>query len=95
MGAYNSKGAEGLSGDAAAYRARDEGLLFWLGWVSHNTVSLFNTADASGPFRRAIIMASCTTYQQIVLDSELLEPVIKDALGITDLLADTKLCPPS
>jgi phospholipid/cholesterol/gamma-HCH transport system substrate-binding protein len=95
MGAYNPKGAEGLSGDAAADRARDEGLLFWLGWVSHNTVSLFNTADASGPFRRAILMASCTTYQQLVLDSELLEPVIKDALGVTDLLADTNLCPPS
>lgn len=93
MGAYNPKGAEGLTGDLAKDLERDEGLLFWLGWVAHNTNSMFQTSDASGPFRRFIILATCTTYQQMVLDSGAAGPLLEDALGIKDLLADTKLCP--
>ena len=49
---YNTNGAEGLSGDLAKDRARDEGYLYWLGWTVQNTVSMFSTSDANGPFRR-------------------------------------------
>ena len=52
MGAYNPGGREGLSGDDASDRERQEGYLYWLAWVAQNGVSLFNTADAQGPFRR-------------------------------------------
>ena len=52
IGAYNPGGREGLSGDTARDRARQEGYLFWLAWAAQNGVSLFNTADAQGPFRR-------------------------------------------
>lgn len=95
IAAYNPGGAEALSGDPARDRARDEGMLFWLGWVSHNTVSLFQTADASGPFRRAIALASCSTYKALVDQYGSSLPLIKDVLGINSLLADTTLCPPS
>jgi phospholipid/cholesterol/gamma-HCH transport system substrate-binding protein len=95
MGAYNPGGAEELTGDPAQDLRRDEGLLFWLGWVSHNSNSLFNTSDASGPFRRFIVLATCTTYQQILLDNGAAAPIVEDALGVKDLLADAELCPPS
>lgn len=55
LAAYNKNGAEGLTGNLAADRARDEGYLYWLGWLGQNTVSLFSTSDAQGPFRRIFV----------------------------------------
>lgn len=52
IGAFNPNGAEGLTGNNATDRARQEGYLYWLGWTVQNTVSLFSTSDAQGPFRR-------------------------------------------
>src|SRR5205823_284274 len=54
IGAYNPKGREPVTGDLAKDRNRDEGYLFWLAWVTHNTTSLFSTSDAQGPFRRVL-----------------------------------------
>jgi phospholipid/cholesterol/gamma-HCH transport system substrate-binding protein len=94
LGAYNPGGNEDLTGDPAKDRARDEGLLHWLGWVSHNSNSLFQTADASGPFRRFILLATCTTYQQILLEQfGTTAPMASEVLGVKDLLLDTGLCP--
>ncbi len=95
MAARNPGGREELTGDPEADRARDEGLLFWLGWVSHNSNSLFSTADASGPFRRIVLLATCTTYQQLLLEHGSSAPLVEDALGIRELLADSDLCPAS
>jgi phospholipid/cholesterol/gamma-HCH transport system substrate-binding protein len=56
MGAYNPGGAESLSGlSVAEQRARNEGYLYWLAWTAQNGVSLFNTGDAQGPWRRVTI----------------------------------------
>jgi len=55
IGAYNPGGAEGLSGDLARDRDREEGYLYWLAWTAQNGVSLFNTSDATGPFRRTTL----------------------------------------
>jgi phospholipid/cholesterol/gamma-HCH transport system substrate-binding protein len=52
IGAFNSNGREGLTGDLAKDRARDEGYLYWLAWTAQNTVSMFSTSDAIGPYRR-------------------------------------------
>ena len=53
IGAFNRGGAEGLTGNLASDRARDEGYLYWLAWTAQNTVaSLFSTGDAQGNFRR-------------------------------------------
>jgi phospholipid/cholesterol/gamma-HCH transport system substrate-binding protein len=95
MAAYNPGGQEKLTGDTNADRARDEGLLFWLAWVSHNSNSLFSTADASGPFRRIILLATCTTYQQYLDQFGSSAPLVEDAMGIRELLADSDLCPAS
>ena len=55
IGAFNPNGAEGLTGDLARDRARQEGYLYWLAWTAQNTVSLFSTADAQGPLRRIFL----------------------------------------
>ena len=56
IGAFNPGGAESLDGlSVPQQRARSEGLLYWLAWTAQNGVSLFNTADAQGPWRRVTI----------------------------------------
>jgi len=89
IAAFNPNGKEPLPEDFAAAQQRDEGLLFWLGWVAHNTVSVFSTGDASGPFRRISATASCSTFQNLVN----LEPASGGILNLNQLLADSSLCP--
>jgi phospholipid/cholesterol/gamma-HCH transport system substrate-binding protein len=56
IGAYNPGGAEGLDGKSISQqRARQEGFLYWLAWVSQNGSSLFSSADGQGPWRRVTI----------------------------------------
>ena len=50
--AFNPDGAEGLSGDLARDRARQESYLYWLAWTAQSGISLFGTADGQGVFRR-------------------------------------------
>ncbi|HEX8744752.1 MAG TPA: MlaD family protein [Thermoleophilaceae bacterium] len=91
IAAYNPNGKEGLPGTVEAAQQRDEGLLFWLGWLAHNTNNLFSTGDASGPFRRISATASCSTFQNLVN----LEPASGALLNLNQLLADQGLCPSS
>jgi phospholipid/cholesterol/gamma-HCH transport system substrate-binding protein len=56
IGAFNPGGAESLGGmSVAEQRARQEGFLYWLAWVSQNGTSLFSSADGQGPWRRVTI----------------------------------------
>lgn len=66
MAGYNPKGREAPEEYAANPRGRDEGYLFWVGWVAQNTVSIFSTADASGPFRRALLGFGCTSFKTLL-----------------------------
>ena len=63
IGAYNPGGTEGISEGCEKHgictrdeRARNEGYLYWLAWIGQNTTSLFSTADALGPIRRAYLL---------------------------------------
>jgi phospholipid/cholesterol/gamma-HCH transport system substrate-binding protein len=47
--AYNSPGSA------------DEGYLFWLSWLNHDSNALFFTQDAGGPVRHGLVMLSCAT----------------------------------
>jgi phospholipid/cholesterol/gamma-HCH transport system substrate-binding protein len=91
MAAYNPGGREALTGNAAADRARQEGLLYWLGWVVHNTNSLFATSDAGGPIRRTLQLGSCSTYQGLAQTNGL--AVLESILGLQGILQDQNLCP--
>jgi len=41
--------------------AKDEGYLFWLSWLNHNTNAVFFTQDAGGPLRHGLVQLSCAT----------------------------------
>ncbi|MEA2351270.1 MAG: phospholipid/cholesterol/gamma-HCH transport system substrate-binding protein [Thermoleophilaceae bacterium] len=99
MAANNPKGREPLPASIADARKRDEGYLFWVGWVSHLTDSLFSTSDAQGPFRRALLGFTCDTIRQQaaagVGEFGPLGPGGTAALlGLTDLVAPTGICAP-
>jgi phospholipid/cholesterol/gamma-HCH transport system substrate-binding protein len=71
IGAYNPGGTEGISDGCEKHgvctreeRARNEGYLYWLAWVGQNTTSLFSTADALGPIRRAyLVNLNCDVFK--------------------------------
>ncbi len=65
MAAYNPDGAEDCPGDVCP-EGRDEGYLYWLGWLGHNGNLVFNTADGNGPFRRIYFTAGCDQLRNIV-----------------------------
>jgi phospholipid/cholesterol/gamma-HCH transport system substrate-binding protein len=83
MAAYNKDGRE-PPGDPD----RDEGYLFYLGWLPHNSASLFATADAHGPFRPSLVAGSCQTLRTLAeqrFENEFL-------LNLTPILANQALC---
>jgi phospholipid/cholesterol/gamma-HCH transport system substrate-binding protein len=50
--------------NALAYNppgSAQEGYLFWLSWLNHNTNSLFFTQNASGPLRHGLVLLNCVT----------------------------------
>jgi phospholipid/cholesterol/gamma-HCH transport system substrate-binding protein len=50
--------------NALAYNppgSAQEGYLFWLAWLNHDTNALFFTQDAGGPLRHGLVLLSCVT----------------------------------
>ena len=58
---YNKNGRENPKGDPG----RDEGYLFWIAWVTHDTINLFNVDDANGPLRPVFLTGTCSTLKAI------------------------------
>jgi phospholipid/cholesterol/gamma-HCH transport system substrate-binding protein len=83
MAAYNPKGAE-----APGTPGRDEGYLYWLGWLAHVGNSTFSSQDAHGVYRHVYVVATCNTIKSIVLSS----PLAPIATGFDQLLGT--VCPP-
>jgi phospholipid/cholesterol/gamma-HCH transport system substrate-binding protein len=91
MAAYNPNGREALTGNLAVDRNRQEGFLFWAGWVVHNTNSLFATSDAGGPIRRTIQLGSCSTYSALAAAQG--AAALEQILGLQGILNNANLCP--
>jgi phospholipid/cholesterol/gamma-HCH transport system substrate-binding protein len=83
MLAHNPRGAEGPGAEG-----RDEGYLFWLAWVGHQTNNLFGNADAHGPGRPFTTGGTCTSFQQTVE----LQPELEEVLGLSGVLTDPRVC---
>ena len=60
MAAYNPNGAE-----PAGTPGRDEGFLYWAGWLGHVGPSVFGSGDAHGFYRRIYLTAGCEQAQDI------------------------------
>jgi len=67
---------------------RDEGLLFWLGWLGHNADAVFGTADAHGPFRALTQTTTCATLMNEIAQTP--SQPIEFLQGLTGVL--TSLC---
>ena len=62
---------------------REEGYLFWLSWLSHQTTNLQSVEDANGPMRPIFLTGTCDTFTSLINDL----PAAEFALGLSPLLA--------
>ena len=83
MAAYNPKGAE-----APGTPGRDEGYLYWLGWLGHVGNSTFSSGDAHGVYRHVYLVATCNTVKDILASS----PLAPAITGLGQLIGT--VCPP-
>jgi phospholipid/cholesterol/gamma-HCH transport system substrate-binding protein len=83
MAAYNPGGAE-PAGDTD----RDEGYLYWLGWLGHVGNSTFQAQDAHGVYRHIYLVATCNTVKSILASS----PLAPALTGLAQLQGT--VCPP-
>jgi phospholipid/cholesterol/gamma-HCH transport system substrate-binding protein len=51
---YNPGGRQGPE-----VNGREEGYLFWIAWITHQTVSVFSTGDAHGSYRPVFLGGAC------------------------------------
>ncbi len=69
--------------EAPDKEGRDEGYLFHLGWLTHQTANLQSIDDAHGPMRPIFLTGTCSTLTSLVNDL----PQAEFALGLSPLLA--------
>jgi phospholipid/cholesterol/gamma-HCH transport system substrate-binding protein len=70
MAAYNPNGAEGPDEEG-----RDEGYLYWLGWLGLVGNSTFQSQDAHGVYRRLYLTLTCESLTAL-LEQSPLAPVV-------------------
>jgi phospholipid/cholesterol/gamma-HCH transport system substrate-binding protein len=62
---------------------REEGFLFWLGWLFHQTTNLQNVEDANGPIRPIFVTGTCDSLTTLSEDN----PAAEAGFGLSPLLA--------
>ncbi len=63
---------------------RQEGYLFWLAWVTHQTANLINIDDANGPLRPVFLTGTCQTLISLIDD----QPQLEALMGLSALLVE-------
>ena len=87
-----------MLGNALAYNPPspvEEGYLFWLAWLNHDTNALFYSQDAMGPMLRSIVMFGCTTAG-LAEGVAAPRPFLRTLQQITAVpkSTDPRVCPP-
>jgi phospholipid/cholesterol/gamma-HCH transport system substrate-binding protein len=85
-------------GNALAYNppgSAEEGYLFWLAWLNHDTNALFYSQDAMGPMLRGIVMFGCGTAG-LAEGVAAPRPFLRTLQQMTNVpkSSDTRVCPP-
>jgi phospholipid/cholesterol/gamma-HCH transport system substrate-binding protein len=83
MAAYNPNGAE-----PPMTPGRDEGYLYWLGWLGHVGNSTFQSQDAHGVYRHIYFFLTCNTAKSMIATS----PAAGTIAGLNALFPT--VCPP-
>jgi phospholipid/cholesterol/gamma-HCH transport system substrate-binding protein len=88
MAAYNPEGAQ-QAGEAG----RNEGFLYWLAWLNHNSSSVWSAGDGTGFMRRIYLTMGCEQALNLVTGlgggaippelGAILDPVIGAVTGFT------------
>lgn len=78
MLSFNENGAQ-----PPEQTGRDEGFLFWLGWLGHQSVYLNNIEDANGPLRPLFLTGTCGSLSSLVFG----EPALEFGLNLSPVLA--------
>jgi phospholipid/cholesterol/gamma-HCH transport system substrate-binding protein len=60
---FNQNGREGPE-----KAGRDEGYLFWIAWVTHQTVNVFSTGDAHGSYRPVFVGGACGAFEGLLAE---------------------------
>ena len=73
----------------------EEGYLFWLAWLNHDTNALFFSQDAMGPMLRSVVMFGCTTAG-LAEGVATPRPFLRTLQQMTNVPSstDTRVCPP-
>lgn len=85
-------------GNALAYNppgSAEEGYLFWLAWLNHDTNALFYSQDAMGPMLRGIVMFGCGTAG-LAEGVAAPRPFLRTLQQMTNVpkSSDPRVCPP-
>lgn len=83
MVGYNPGGRQGPE-----VANREEGMLFWIAWLDHQSVNLFYSADAHGNLRPAALLADCDTFRNLVAS----QPQLEFLLNLTPILTSQQAC---
>lgn len=79
--ASNNPGGPEPSGDAG----RDEGYLYWAGWLGHLTSNLFASGDGNGYYRRIYLTMGCEHAKSLTTDPfGAVNPLAQLVTGLTD-----------
>jgi phospholipid/cholesterol/gamma-HCH transport system substrate-binding protein len=88
MAAYNPDGAQ--EGGAAN---RNEGFLYWLAWLNHDSSSVWSAGDATGYMRRIYLTMGCTEALNLTQNlgggalppeiGAILDPIVQTLTGLT------------
>ena len=71
---------------------QEEGYMFWLAWLNHNTNNIFLTQDANGPLRRGVVLQSCATAELAEgLAAE--RPFLRTLQQVTNVPESKVICP--
>jgi phospholipid/cholesterol/gamma-HCH transport system substrate-binding protein len=68
---------------------RDEGYLYWIGWLGHIGGALFSTSDNGGTYRPTAIQANCQTIKGSISEF----PQLSFLQSLTGALFDPRICP--
>ncbi len=68
----------------------NEGFLFWVAWLNHNTNAAFNIEDAQGPLLRTQPLIGCKTAE-LARQTGLSDPFLNVAQTLTRVPVDTQI----
>ncbi len=88
MAAFNPDGAE-----PSGTPGRDEGYLYWAGWLGHNTASIYSAGDGNGYYRRIYLSMGCEQVNDLISDpNPIVQQVTQLVTGFTNAVLATA-CP--